>query len=138
MPDSVRVRARYLALMVGTIALGLLVNKRGSALSPVVRDVLGDALWAAMVVWAIGVIAPALSVRWRAAAALAVSWCIEVSQLIHFPALDAARRTTLGQLALGTGFDPRDFAAYAAGVLAAVLMDRLARSRPSHEPGAVE
>jgi hypothetical protein len=124
MPEGLRPRARYLALMVGTIAIGLLVNKRGSALSPVVRDVLGDALWAAMVVWALSVIAPALGLRWRAVAALVVSWCIEVSQLIHFPALDAARRTTLGQLALGTGFDPSDFLAYTAGVVAAVLLDR--------------
>jgi hypothetical protein len=123
MPDSVRVRVRYLALMVGTIAIGLLVNRRGSALSPVVRDILGDALWAAMVVWALSVTAPAVSLRWRAAAALAVSWCVELSQLVHFPALDAARRTLLGQLALGSGFDPRDFVAYAAGVVAAMLID---------------
>jgi hypothetical protein len=40
------------------------------------------------------------------------------------PVLDALRRTTAGHLALGSGFDRRDFAAYAGGVLAAVLLER--------------
>ena len=123
MSDSRRDRTRYLVLMIGTIAIGLLVNKRGSALSPLVRDVLGDALWAAMVVWAFGLVAPKLQVRLRAAGALAVSFAVEFSQLVHFPVIDGLRRTTLGQLALGTGFDPRDFAAYTAGVIAAVLVE---------------
>lgn len=129
MSDAPRARTRYLALMVGTIAIGLLVNKRGSALSPVVRDVLGDALWAAMVVWAFGVVAPKLQVRWRAAGALAVAFAVEFSQLAHFPAIDALRRTSLGQLALGSGFDPRDFAAYTAGVVAAVFLEWIAMRR---------
>jgi hypothetical protein len=129
MSDSLRARTRYLALMVGTIAIGLLVNKRGSALSPVLRDVLGDALWAAMVVWAFGVIAPALSLRWRAGGALAVAFAVELSQRVHFPAIDAIRRTPLGQLVLGTGFDPRDFAAYTAGVVAAVVIEWTTRRR---------
>lgn len=51
MPGWLLARTRYFALAVGTIALGLAVHWRGGALSPVVRDVLADALWAAMVVW---------------------------------------------------------------------------------------
>ena len=45
MPRWLLARMRDFALAVETIALGLAVHRRGSALSPVVRDVLGDALW---------------------------------------------------------------------------------------------
>jgi Protein of unknown function (DUF2809) len=133
MPRWLLARRRYLALAVGTIAVGLTVLWRGGALSPVVRDVLGDALWAAMVVWGIAVVAPAIRLPWRAAAALAVCYAVEVSQLLRSPALDALRRTIAGHLVLGSGFDPRDFASYTAGVLAAVLLERAIERRRSDQ-----
>ncbi len=123
MPRWLRARTRYFALAVGTIVLGLAVHGRGGALSPVVRDVLGDAFWAAMAAWLIAAVAPAVPLASRAAVALAFCFAVEFSQLIHLPALDALRRTTAGHLVLGSGFDRRDFAAYAAGVLAAVLLE---------------
>jgi hypothetical protein len=43
-------------------------------------------------------------------------FAVEFSQLIHLPMLDALRRTTLGYLVLGSGFDRRDLAGYAGGV----------------------
>ena len=124
MPRWVRARWSYFALAIATIALGLAVNRRGVVFSPVVRDVLGDALWGAMMAWWVAVAAPAVRLRWRAAVALAICFTVEFSQLSDAPVLDALRRTTVGQLTLGTGFDPRDFAAYAAGVLAAVILER--------------
>ena len=136
MPRWLRVRTRYFALAVGTIVLGLAVHGRGGALSPVVRDVLGDALWAAMAAWLIAAAAPAHRLAWRAAAAVALCFAVEFSQLVHFPALDAFRRTTAGHLLLGSGFDRRDFAAYAAGVLAAVLLElAIERRRPDRPVG---
>jgi len=125
MPRWLRVRTRYFALAVGTILLGLAVHLRGGALSPVVRDILGDALWAAMAAWWIAAVAPAIGLSWRATMALAFCFAIEFGQLVHVPALDTLRRTTVGHLALGSGFDPRDLASYAAGVRAAVLVERL-------------
>ena len=127
MPRWLLPRTRYVALAAGTIALGLAVHWRGDALSPVVRDVLGDALWAAMVVWWISAIAPASRLPWRAAVALALCFAVEFGQLWRFPALNALRRTAAGHLVLGSGFDPRDFGAYAAGVLTAVLLERAAK-----------
>jgi hypothetical protein len=56
--------------------------------------------------------------------ALAVCFVVELSQLYHAPALDALRQTTVGHLVLGSDFDPRDLAAYAAGVLAAAMLER--------------
>lgn len=123
MPGRLRARTRYAALTVGTIAIGLAVHGRGGALSPIVRDVLGDGLWAAMAAWGIAAVAPSIRPAWRAAMALAFCFAVEFSQLVHSPALDALRRTTAGHLALGSGFDRRDFAAYAAGVLATVLLE---------------
>ena len=134
MPRWLRARTRYVALAVGTIVLGLAVHSGGGALSPMVRDVLGDALWAAMATWWISAVAPAVRLAWRAALALALSFAVEFSQLLHVPVLDALRRTTVGSLALGSGFDPRDFAAYAGGVLAAVLLERAIARRRSDEP----
>ena len=64
-------RMRYVALAVATMALGLAVHRGGGALSPAVRDVLGDALWAAMVSWWIAAAAPAIRLSRRAAAAVA-------------------------------------------------------------------
>jgi len=129
MPRWLRARTRYVAFAVGTIVLGLAVHSRGGALSPVVRDVLGDALWAAMAAWWIAAVAPAIRLAWRAVVALALCFAVEFSQLVHLPVLDALRRTTVGHLALGSGFDRRDFAAYAGGVLVAVLLERAIERR---------
>ena len=65
-------RGRHLALALATIAFGLLVNRRGDALSPAARDVLGDALWAMMVVWWLAAIEPAMRLPRRGAVAHAI------------------------------------------------------------------
>jgi hypothetical protein len=134
MPRRLRARAAYLALALGTVALGLAVHLGGAGLGPAARDVVGDALWAAMVAWWVGAAAPDAPLRARAAIALGLSFAVEVSQLYHTSALDALRATRAGHLVLGSGFDARDLAAYGAGVVAAVLLERAAvrrRTRPA-------
>ena len=120
---SLRSRVSYAMLAVGAIVLGLGVHLQGNALGPTLRDVVGDALWAAMIAWWVAAVVPAASVRDRSFAALAICFAVEVSQLYHTPALDALRRTMVGQLTLGSGFDPRDLLAYVLGVLATVLFE---------------
>ena len=66
--------------------------------------------------------APQLPLRTRGLAALAVCVAVELSQRYHTPVLDALRRTLPGHLLLGSGYDPRDFLAYAAGVAFAVVL----------------
>ena len=127
MPPDHRTRAWYAGLGLTTIALGLGVHLGGSVLPAAVRDILGDALWAAMLAWWIGALLPAWPLDRRAALALAGCYVVEVSQLLHTPALDAVRRTQIGHLVLGSGFDARDLLAYAGGVLAAVLIERVWR-----------
>jgi len=118
-----RKRATYIVLALVTIAVGLLVHLRAATLGPAVRDVTGDALWAMMVTLWAGALAPAARPAARAAAAYAVCLVIEVSQLYHAPAIDAVRATLVGALVLGSGFDLRDLAAYALGVVSALLLD---------------
>jgi hypothetical protein len=101
-----------------------------------VRDVLGDALWATMLAWWIGAVAPTLALRTRAALALSGCYAVEASQLYHTAGLDAVRRTMLGHLVLGSGFDPRDLASYAAGVLVALVCELWWRRRHPRRPAA--
>jgi hypothetical protein len=119
-----RKRVRYLVLAMGTIAVGLMVHLGGSFLPPAFRDILGDALWAMMIVWWMGVAAPRLALRTRGLAALAVCVAVELSQRYHTPFLDALRSTLPGHLVLGSGYDPRDFLGYTAGVVFAVVLAR--------------
>ena len=118
-----RARGRFIVLTAIAVAAGLLVHWAGAPLGPAVRDVLGDALWAAMVVFGIGVVAPRASLVVRCAVASAICAVVEVSQRYHAPALDALRETGLGHLVLGSGFDPRDFAAYAGGIAGAAMLE---------------
>jgi hypothetical protein len=120
-----RKRLRYFVLAIGTVVIGLLVHLGGSFLPSVVRDFLGDALWAAMIVWWMGVAAPRMPLRTRALAALAVSVAVEISQLYQTAFLDSLRRTLPGHLVLGAGYDPRDLLAYAVGVVVAVVLARV-------------
>ena len=125
MPNSVArlSRAHYIALALLTIAFGLFVHRSFDALGPVAQDMLGDALWAMMMYWWVAALAPTIRVWPRSLAALGVCVVVELSQLIHTPALDHVCATTLGHLVLGSGFDPRDVLSYFLGVVAAVLLE---------------
>lgn len=114
-----------MALAAGTIAIGLAVHLRGGVLGVTLRDVLGDALWAALIAWLMGAAWPTARVWTRSYAAFALCVAVELSQLIRLPWLDAIRHSTLGHLVLGSGFDPRDLVAYAVGVSAAFLFERI-------------
>ena len=122
-------RLRYIAAALLTVAVGLGVHLGGSFLPPAARDVIGDALWAAMMFWWISALWPSSHVAVRASVALGISWTVELSQLYHTPSLEAARSTTLGRLILGSGFDVRDLVAYAGGVMVAVAIDAMVRRR---------
>jgi hypothetical protein len=121
-------RARYVWFAVATIALGLLVHGSGTMFGAL-RDPLGDALWAAMMTWWISAAMPRHRLRTRAQLALAISFAVEFSQMVRLPWLDSLRATTIGHLLLGSGYDPRDLAAYAVGVAAAAIVETAAFGR---------
>lgn len=122
-------RVGYVLLALGTIAIGLLVHRGGVPLSPALRDILGDLLWAAMIYWWISAVAPGAGRPRRIIAALIACWAVESSQVLDLPALNAMRRTTPGHLVLGSDFDARDLIAYTAGVLGAAVLDIAMRGR---------
>lgn len=124
-----RPRLTYVALAVTTIAIGLWVHRGGLTLSAAARDVTGDALWAAMMVWWVGAAIPTAPALTRGAVALTICVAVELSQLVHASWLDAVRETTLGRLVLGSGFDRRDLLAYALGVVVAAVLERAVRRR---------
>ena len=115
-------RVLYVGLAITTIALGLLVHLAGTTLGAV-RDPLGDALWAAMMTWWVSAAMPRKRSQTRGLVALAISFVVELSQLIRLPVLDSLRATLPGHLVLGSGFDPRDLVAYALGVALAVCVE---------------
>ena len=123
-PARIPARVFYLIAVIATIALGLWVHTRAPALGADARDILGDALWAAMMTCCVAVLVPRMSLGTRGAVAMGICVIVELSQLVHTPALAAMRATFLGRLVLGSGFDARDFAAYAIGVIAAVIVER--------------
>jgi len=131
-PHLLRTRMTYVALALGTIAIGLIVHWRGSTLAPALRDVLGDALWAAMIFWWLSALVPRAKLLARAGIAFGVCVWVEFSQLYHAAGLDRIRGTVIGHLILGSGFDPRDLAAYTLGVLGAAWLDRLVTSSSAH------
>lgn len=118
-----------------TVGAGLLLHLLGAALGATAQDIAGDALWAAMMVWWVALLLPLRDWRVRGAIAYGICVAVETSQLVHTPWLDALRATTLGHLVLGSDFDSRDLAAYAIGVLLALLLERLVLV---NEPRAAE
>ena len=127
-------RVVYVVLALITIGLGLVVHVLGTPLNAVVRDVVGDALWATMIAWWIGAVAPRAAMPLRGVAVYLVCAAVEMSQAYHTSTLDAIRATRLGHLVLGSGFDPRDLAAYAVGVGIAMLIEAISRRWTAHRP----
>ena len=135
--DTMKRRLRYVLLAILTIVVGLPIHEYGLGLGPVVRDIVGDALWATMIVWWVGVLAPERTAGLRAGVALAICFAVEFSQLVRAPWLDALRATTPGHLVLGSDFDPRDLLAYSCGVLAAFAVDRWLSTRTATREASV-
>ncbi|RSK49065.1 DUF2809 domain-containing protein [Hymenobacter rigui] len=105
------------------MGLGLASRRFGGWLPPFVASYAGDALWALLVYWLVGLLRPRWS-SWRTGAvALCFAVVIEISQLWHPAWLQAIRATTLGALVLGHGFLWSDLLCYAVGVLAGVLLE---------------
>ena len=85
----------------------------------------GSILWGAMVYWLLATIFVAARGLRVAFIALIVAIAVELFRLWHTPALDAFRLTTAGALLLGRVFSLWNIAAYAAGIAAALALDRI-------------
>jgi len=98
------------------IAAGLASRKFPMLLPAFLGAYPGDALWVLMVLLMVACVKPAMAPPKLAAAALAISFLVEASQLYQEPWINAIRATTLGHLVLGTGFQWLDLFAYAVRV----------------------
>jgi hypothetical protein len=126
---SRRNRAVWIALLIVVAICGLGSRRYGASLPAFVAAYTGDTAWSLAAFLVLGLLFPRLAM-WRVAAlALAISFGVEVSQFYHAPWLDAIRSTTLGALALGWGFDPRDLACYIVGVGIGVVLETMATKR---------
>jgi hypothetical protein len=116
-----------LALSVVTMGLGLASRRYAAELPAWVGAYAGDALWALLVYWLLGVLWPDWSAPCRALAAGAFATGIELSQLWQAPWLQALRHTTLGALVLGQGFLWSDLVCYAVGIVVGLGLEKAVR-----------
>jgi len=114
-----RRRLRFLLLAVLTVPVGLATRRFPHWFPDVVATYAGDVLWAVVAYAVCSGVVPGWSIRARIGASITVAFAVEFSQLWHPEWLDALRRTTLGHLALGIGFEWSDLPCYTLGILLA-------------------
>ncbi|MCJ1708017.1 DUF2809 domain-containing protein [Microbacterium sp. VKM Ac-2923] len=121
-----RRRPAALGALVVVVVAGLIVS-RGLPSSPA-TDIAGDALYAVAVYTGLVLLLP--RARRGAIALAAAGWCgaVELLQLTGVPATLAERMPPVA-LVLGTGFDARDLAVYAAAVLVVSSVDAVVGAR---------
>jgi len=118
-----RARWRYALAILGTIVAGLASRAYAADLPWWLAKNAGDALYATMVFWGLGVVAPRARTSRVALAALAFCVAIELTQRFHAPWIDAVRATTPGRLVLGQGFHAFDLVCYVIGVALGVALE---------------
>jgi len=118
-----RNRFLYIIAVLIVVILGLASRKLSGHLPEIVNMYLGDALWALMIYFYVGIIFRKLPINRSAIFSLLFCYLIELSQLYHAPWIDQIRNTRLGGLVLGFGFLWSDILAYTLGVTTGVLIE---------------
>jgi hypothetical protein len=103
-------------MLIVVIVFGIASRSPALPLSRFLTSYVGDATWALAFFLGIGLLLPDLHTRYVGMMALVISFAVELSQLYHAPWIDAIRSSTIGHLALGSGFDAIDLLWYIAGV----------------------
>lgn len=116
------------------ICLGVASRSRFVGLPPFWAKYSGDALWALLVFIGLGLFFPSQRTWKVAALAFGIACADEFSQLYHAAWIDEARRTWLGHAILGDVFAWPDMVAYAAGIAAGAIVERVIKSRRSKRP----
>ncbi len=123
-PPTHRPRLLYGLAIILVIAAGL-ASRSASAkhLPGFLATYAGDTLWALTLFLVLGFIfrkTPTLTI---AAAAVAISFSVEFSQLYQAPWIIAIRQTLPGKLILGSGFLKSDLLCYIAGIAVGVISE---------------
>lgn len=112
-----RPRLIYALAILLVIAAGLASrSSAASHLPPFLATYAGDTLWALTVFLVLGFIFPKASTITLAAAAVAISFSVEFSQLYQAPWANHLRQTLPGKLLLGAGFLKSDLLCYLVGI----------------------
>lgn len=111
-----KLRVRYLLLVIITVAAGLASRSFQSHLPPFLGEYAGDTLWALMVYWLFRILAPNERARNVAISALIFSYCIELTQLYQAPWAQDLRQYQLIALIFGHGFLWTDLICYTVGI----------------------
>lgn len=112
----IKERLFYIALVLSTIALGLLSRADFISVPTFLATYAGDTLWAMMVYWGFRFLFPTQPIAISVISALVFSFAIETSQLYHATWIDDIRSTKLGGLILGFGFKLSDLICYSCGI----------------------
>lgn len=123
MSHATRHRIYLGAAFIGTIGLGLASRAYPGLFPAVFEKYPGDALWAQMVYWLVGMFSPAASVAKLALYALLISYADEISQLYQAPWIQHIRATMPGHLILGTHFSWLDMLSYTIGIALVAPVD---------------
>ena len=115
----------YVLAFAASILLGLASRHYPSAVSELFGKYPGDALWAAMVFFGLGILRPRASSLSIALLALAACFVIEAMKLYQAPWLVGIRHTTLGYLVFGHVFSVQNLVAYAVGIVVALGVEVL-------------
>ena len=120
-----RNRLLYLFLVIVVMILGLCTRRFSIYFPKWINLYLGDALWALMIFFLLGLLFRRRDTSWVAVKALLFSFSIEISQLHHAQWIDSLRKTRIGGLVLGYGFLWSDLVAYTIGIGFGLLIERL-------------
>jgi hypothetical protein len=126
--STLQVRLIYAAVGLVIVLCGLLWRSPVLGLSPVVAKYGGSVLWGALVYACCRTATPKAGVATAAILAALLAAIVEISQLLHWPALDAFRGSSFGALLLGRVFSWWDIVLYWAGIAGMGMADRCTRS----------
>ena len=126
---SKRHRLRYVLLIFATLILGLASRKFSYFLPWWMAKNAGDVLYATLIYWLIGLLAPTLSTLRTATIAILFCFGIEFLKFCTVPWLVAARQSIAGALVLGHGFHVSNLVCYTLGVALAVAIEKLLRRK---------
>jgi hypothetical protein len=118
-----RNRIVYAGLAVIAAGLGVHVHRYGDVLPEVIAVFAPQILWPMALFAGLGLVFRSAATWKIACGAYLISAAFEFSEFYHEPWIETIQGTSLGTLALGTGFLSTDLACYAMGVLLSYLLE---------------
>ncbi len=131
-----RSRPIYALATLIIIAAGLASRSAAAShIPPFLATYAGDTLWALTVFLVLGFIFPRAPTAAIAAAAIAISFSVEFSQLYQAPWINQLRQSLPGKLLLGAGFLKSDLLCYVTGIALGSLAEILMRPATTRATG---